>query len=481
MSGDLSNHSDNHSVGDMALCTMLAHRTKDPEQIDRIFRKSALMRSSKWDEKHSADGQTYGQITIRKAIEFETQDGEKCEISEDGGSADLPVLDSKALYGFAKRFVELATRNSEADPAAVLITFLVRFAVEVGSNVYMMVGDTRHYARIFAVIVGSSSKSRKGTSARPIDRLFDFSTTRSSPGPLSSGEGIIYAVRDATPGKGGKKGDPGVKDKRLYIIDEELSSALACTKREGNTLSSIIRSAWDKGNLDPLTKTSKITATGAHIGIISHITLYELKLKMRDTEAFNGFANRFLWVHSSRKKKVPLPSPMPADELKVLQRELRSILEKVDPDSPIQLSTAAETLWTQYYDELSKAYPGLVGCVINRAEAQVLRIAMIYCLLDGSSVIEVNHLEAALAVWDYCKKSAIKIFGGRERDPISQKIVKFLKTGPKTKTEIHNKFSNHLNKEVFDIVLNECIESGRIIFDRKKTAGAPKNIYRLNK
>lgn len=53
------------SEADLALCNQLAFWTqKKPEQMDRIFRSSGLMRK-KWDEKRS--GSTYGAITIGKA------------------------------------------------------------------------------------------------------------------------------------------------------------------------------------------------------------------------------------------------------------------------------------------------------------------------------------------------------------------------------------------------------------------------------
>jgi hypothetical protein len=121
-------------------------------------------------------------------------------------------LDERALSGIAGDFVELAVRNSEADPAAVLMTFICRFGIEVGPGPFLMVGDTKHHTRVFGVIVGNSSKARKGTSGKPVKRLFKFEkfakgddeTTlaympaRFSPGPLSSGEGLIYAVRDKT-------------------------------------------------------------------------------------------------------------------------------------------------------------------------------------------------------------------------------------------------------------------------------------------
>lgn len=56
------------SEADLALAGILACYCGDNEnQIDRIFRQSKLMRP-KWDEKHSGDGLTYGQMTIKTAI-----------------------------------------------------------------------------------------------------------------------------------------------------------------------------------------------------------------------------------------------------------------------------------------------------------------------------------------------------------------------------------------------------------------------------
>ncbi|MCH8054993.1 MAG: hypothetical protein IH857_02415 [Deltaproteobacteria bacterium] len=55
------------SEADLALCSLLAFWTEDPTQLDRIFRTSGLYRE-KWDEGHYADGQTYGQKIISKAL-----------------------------------------------------------------------------------------------------------------------------------------------------------------------------------------------------------------------------------------------------------------------------------------------------------------------------------------------------------------------------------------------------------------------------
>lgn len=62
------NHGGNWSDADLSLCNILAFWTgKDAARMDRLFRQSGLMRP-KWDEVHYADGRTYGQATIGRAI-----------------------------------------------------------------------------------------------------------------------------------------------------------------------------------------------------------------------------------------------------------------------------------------------------------------------------------------------------------------------------------------------------------------------------
>ncbi len=59
---------DSQSEADMALCCMLAFWTKGNQmQMDRLFRQSGLIRE-KWDEVHYADGATYGEKTIERAV-----------------------------------------------------------------------------------------------------------------------------------------------------------------------------------------------------------------------------------------------------------------------------------------------------------------------------------------------------------------------------------------------------------------------------
>ena len=458
-----------------------------------------------------ASGLGKGQLEPRRPQEREARPAE-----EKGGASTVsvaamdddwtppdrpwPVLSPKALAGIVGDFVKLATRKSEADPAAILATFLTRFGTELcgfapKSGPYVQVSDGWHRPRLFTAIVGDSSKARKGTSAQPVKRLFTFGDgehfpATMTPGPLSSGEGLIFAVRDEvkvwqTGKKAGEEAgwvvsDPGVTDKRLFVLDEELAAALHSTNRKGNILSTVLRGLWDSGDAAPITKTSPTKTTGAHVCIVSHVTIAELKAMLDQVQVFNGFANRFLWVCARRQRLVPFPEPMPEVELNRIRRELVRLIQLAQGRGRIVLNDDARVMWEAAYPELAKAHPGISGCIINRGEAQAYRLAMIYALLDGQDRVNASHLEAALTFWSYCQASALFIFGEHEVDPVAEKIIAALKEGPKSTTELYQALGNNLTSDRMKTALEELTRDGRVRLDKVPTATKPKNLFRLN-
>lgn len=402
-----------------------------------------------------------------------------------------PVLKPDAIYdGFIKRFVDAACENSEADPAAVLMTFLTRFAVEVGRNPFMWIGDGKQRVNLLTAVVGATGNGRKGTSAKPVDRLFNFDATDykvaiTTPGPLSSGEGLINAVRDKV--KKYKKEewvtiDPGVEDKRLYVQSEELASAFKAMQREGNTLSTVIRQVYDSGSLAPLTKSNKITATGAHIGIVGHITVCELESLLDQIEFRNGFTNRFLWVCSRRQKNVPFPKPIPDQSLTNMQTKLLDILRFSREASEMSISDGTRKIWAVIYPELSKGQGGIIGDVLGRATNHVIRLSMLHALMDSSATIEPCHVKAALAIWSYCEQSARYIFESQAAaNPVQKKIIDALQAGPKTATDIYKFFQNHVNSEKIKVAIKVLMEQGRILNGIEKGAGRSTTTYFLQK
>lgn len=413
------------------------------------------------------------------------------------GNADTwPVLAPAALQGLAGEIVQAIEPYTEADPVAVLVHVLTAFGNLVGSEPHFLVEFTKHPPRISPVLVGKTSKARKGQAWSTPRRMFEevdsvWVRERVTSG-LSSGEGLIYAARDAgverqplRRGKGGIEyddvgADPGVLDKRLLVVEEEFSQALKVMDRAGNILSPTIRQAWDSGDLHPLTKHNPIRATGAHISIIGHITRDELLRYLTQTEQGNGFANRFIWVLVKRSKVIPNPTGVPDDVLKPLIVKLRTALAFARSAMLINRDDEAEERWKDVYPDLSEGQPGLLGAIIARAEAQVMRLALIYALLDSSPEIRLPHLEAALALWDYSEASVRQVFGDRLGNPTADRILTAIRgRGGLTETEIRDLFQRNKTAREIEEAIDFLYERELIFSDRVRTEGRPRTVWKL--
>jgi hypothetical protein len=355
-----------------------------------------------------------------------------------------PLAD-EAFHGVAGDVVRAIRPHTEADDAALLISFLVAAGNCIGRGPYAQAEADRHGFNLFAVLVGLSAKGRKGSSWGHIEELFrrvdQTWATQRIQGGLASGEGLIWAVRDpieqSVPEKEGGKAtgryttevtDVGASDKRLLVVEGEYAGVLKVMGREGNTLSPVIRQAWDNRALRSLTKNSPAQATDAHISIIGHVTRDELLRYLNDTEAANGFANRYLWGCTNRARR--LPEGGGEIDYGHLVLAVSRAIDRARRLDLIRRDDEARAMWAEIYADLSEGKPGLLGAVTARAEAQVLRLSALYAALDGSSLMRRPHLLAGLAVWEYCEASARYIFGDATGDPIADRVLDALRASP---------------------------------------------------
>jgi Protein of unknown function (DUF3987) len=516
--GSLSYHADDPSRADAGLCQMLAFWCRrDAARIDRLFRRSALFRKIKWDERHRGDGATYGKMTVERAVErckevydpavrptFKCTSGDESHSEDDkppsGGcdsSADTtpPPPEwpappgEEAFHGLAGDFVRTLDPATEADPIALLVQLILGFGNLIGRTAYFVVEADRHYANEFAVLVGRSAKARKGTSRgrvrsvlEPVDD--DWTANRDVSG-LSSGEGLIWAVRDPIEKQErvNERGqpvryetvvaDPGEEDKRLMITEPEFANVLKQTERQGNTLSAILRQAWETGRLRSLTKNSPARATGAHVTIVGHITAEELRRYLTATETANGFANRFMWFAVDRSKLLPEGGQVPEFALAGLTGRLRAAADFARGVGEVRRDPEARELWAVLYARLSADRPGVAGALLARAEAHVLRLAMIYALLDKSAVIRAEHLVAAVALWDYAERSVLFVFGDATGDPLADDILRLLRASPQglRRSDITRFLSNNVTAARLNIALGFLLRFGLAFSESRETGG----------
>ena len=431
---------------------------------------------------------------VSQVVEAAQPNGGK--VADTGATPAWPAtLKEEAFHGLAGEIVRAIEPHSEADPAALLLQFLVAFGSVIGRTAHFVAEADRHFLNLFLVLVGVSSKGRKGTAWGHVRRLaesVDPTWTPRVKSGLSSGEGLIWAVRDPIEGTEPvkEKGKPthyeqvvkdeGVSDKRLHAHEPEFAGTLRVLGRDGNTLSPLMRNAWDKGDLESLTKNSPAKATGAHISIVGHVTKPELLRYLDSTEAGNGFGNRFLWACVRRSKSLPEGGNLHEVDFAPLLKRLREAVEFARGVGEMRRDEEARALWREVYPALSEGKLGLTGAVTSRAEAQVMRMACIYALLDLSSVVRKEHLQAALAVWEYVEASAQFIFGNALGDPIADELLRALRGSPEglTRTAISGLFSGHRASQQIGRALGVLVERGLVYSEDKGTGGRPAEVWR---
>jgi hypothetical protein len=386
----------------------------------------------------------------------------------------------EAYYGLAGDVARTVGPHTEASRVALLIQTLVCFGNVIGRTAYFMAEASKHLPNLYVVLVGVTSMGRKGSSWAQVLRLFrvvdpDWAGHSIQAG-LSSGEGLIWAVRDpitkheAIREKGNRatgdyqdvEVDSGVSDKRLLVFESEFASPLQVMAREGNTLSVVMRQAWDTGDLYTMAKNSPATATNAHVSIVGHITRGELRRELSTTEMGNGFANRFAWVCTTRSKELPEGGKLTDTDLTPLVERLKDAVQFAQTVGELKRDPAIKELWAKTYHDLTEGRRGLLGAVTSRAEAQTMRLACVYALLDKSDVVRKEHLLAAVALWKYCLASAQFIFGGALGDPMADTILQGLRDAPAglDRTAISSLFNRHKSVEEISRALTVLREHG---------------------
>ncbi|MFZ0995781.1 MAG: hypothetical protein WAO09_07370 [Candidatus Dormiibacterota bacterium] len=410
----------------------------------------------------------------------------------EGASWPEPMA-PEAFYGLAGHVVTTIEPSTEADRVALLLNFLGYFGNCAGLNPRFRVEDTDHGLNEFIGIVGATSKSRKGTADKRIRRLFllvavEWAEQRVKSG-LSSGEGLIWAVRDpmiATEPKTGEERveDAGETDKRLLIVESELATVLRRLEREGSSLSALMRNAWDRVHpLEALvSERSRAQARAAkhHISVIGHITRAELARYLTRTEAANGLGNRFIWACVKRARLLPRGAASP--NLNDLVVRLHQVLQfAATLDDPVDFDSEAAAAWEAVYEPLSEGKPGLLGAMIARGEAHVVRLATAYAVLDLSPVIQLPHLLAALAIWDFSEASARYIFGEELGDSDADEVLRALRESPDglTTNQLRDHFSRHWESKRIDRAVSALGDQGIVELGTEATGGRPAKRYRV--
>lgn len=398
------------------------------------------------------------------------------------GTEAWPVLDPAALHGPAGDVVRTLDPHTEADPVGILASFLAAFGAAVGPGPHAVADGAEHPARLFAVLVGKTSRGRKGTAQANVRRIMAaadpvFCAERIL-GGLASGEGLVAAVSDGTTNEDGNVAG-AVEDKRTLVVEPEFARVLKVCARESSTLSALLRHAWDSGDLRVLTRREPLKATGAHICLVAHVTVEELRRCLPESEAANGYGNRHWFGLVRRSKRLPSGGNLDDAVVHYLGGRVRDALAAARGVGILRRTAEAEALWEAIYNTIDDEADGMVGALSARAEAQMLRLSVVYALLDGSHVIDLPHVQAAEAMWAYGEATLRHVFGDALGDEAADRLLAAIRAAGTTgldRQAQRDVFGRHLSADRVALARDYLERKGLIVTTTEETGGRPRTV-----
>lgn len=514
------------SEADHALLSIIAFYTPSNEQVRRLFRCTGLGKRDKAIKNDKYLNTSLKKVRAEQAERENTAQQEsdvakwlaKVESCASGAPpAPVDVADDELppipgpkvvdamYYGITGEIMRAACSGTEVHPAAVGSAFLSFASAALGRDRWVPIGDKKHHSRLYTAHVGRSGIGGKGMAldlallireeaecARNPVQDGQFACGNFHNGGLSSREGMGYMIRDASEekNKNGEPLDAGVDDKRLFVVEEEFANVLRQTKREGNTLSAAIRTAWDGGAIAPATKSNRIRVTKPHIAIHANITPTELRVSLDNNDLTNGFANRFLFCYAERIGIVPIPMQTPKAEVERFAVALLAAIQHARVPGEVRATEAAKRQFAGFY-RVHRRGLGLteqMRGLLERHPAYAWRLALTFALLDRKDEIDDIHMGAALAWLDYYRESTRYIFStARDEAQVgkitgsSEKIVAALQaaSGRKLDRETLRVAVGKPDKDEFNAALQQLQDASLIEEIVTPLRGKPRREYQL--
>jgi hypothetical protein len=411
---------------------------------------------------------------------------------DDSRTVPAPVLSPCALDGVLGQVVKVYAPHTEAHPAGLLLTLYAIVGAILGGGPHLMIEGARHAGNLFVMLIGATGTGRKTTTISRVKQFLalvvdSFLKTNLS-GGLSTGEGLIHAVRDpqeteldATDQSRARFVDMGVADKRVVFIENEMGILFRRCLDKVNTLLSILRLAWDGGTLRTTTRRSPMCATDPHISIVGAIPGEELISLASDGDFSGGTLNRFLFGWTTRTQELPHHSDPAPEELIPLAETVRRGLQFAEGVGAMRWSDDAREWWAAEYHRLTTPPPGRLGAATQRSAPQVLRLAVTTALLDCRDTIRRSDLEIANAINQYSIDSLRYLLGDAPMSELARRMVDALRAaGPDglSLTELRRSLgSNNISSDRINSALGELKKYGAAEAHKYRTGHRPKVIW----
>ena len=436
-SGDLMGYA-SHSEADMAFCSHLAFWTgKDAGQMDRLFRKSGLIRP-KWDRAQS--GTTYGAITIKQAIAYCTEVYQRPEKVQQQITfpavvplkpqySDLPSFPVDCLPETLKSYVNAVAAHSQTSPdmAAVIGLGTLAVCLQGKYQVQGMPGYVEPLS-LYTVVIASPGERKSSVMRDMTGPLYEYEqelnkarapAIRENQQERESLERRINAKRKALEHKPDARSEaelhqledelaelPEVRSVRFFADDcssEALTSLLAANEgrfavlsTEGGIFDIMAGRYSSKVNIDVWLKghcgdTIRVDRLGRQDEYVPHPTLSAIltiqpsvldEIMENTTMTGRGLIARFLYASppSQIGKRVYITPSIPPEVAAAYRNQIFSLMALPAGETPTTLTLSARAeirmaIFFQQHEQYLICEGQDISDWANKHVGSVLRIA----------------------------------------------------------------------------------------------------------
>lgn len=351
---------------------------------------NAIQNGSPWCEECRSD----------EAFEQHADAADQPEIEID---LDAPEFDDRCLYGLLGDYVSAVASETEAHPAAIYASALGHYGVSIGWG-RVIGGDPVTPLRINPLLVGPSGWGRKGTASQVVDSAWEtVHTDLKTIHGLSSGQGLVELIRDVS--ADGKI--PGVVDKRMYLIEEEITKLRSLGNQNTSTLKDTLKFLFDHRTVFDNPRVAHVRVTHPHVACELHAQP-STWAAMPEEDIRSGFLNRFLHIWCYGVSEMPDKGDWRNENVRRISHALHANLEanyKRGEYVELTKTDAAQIAWREFYHEtrimLKNNQDDRLGDLLARGPDQIARIAGISTVAQGVWVIDEQAMEAAQRLWAY--------------------------------------------------------------------------------
>ncbi len=337
-----------HSEADLAFISLVIHRCSldNPGELDFLFRLSGLFRP-KWDEVHSGDGKTYGEMTIKRALMGTAEIVLPGETPSNG--TEFP---ENCLVGLAGEFAQLFASYYEAPVEFWFFAFLTVLGHLLAGRV-TLASDLEPQPRLYCVLLGRSGLEKKSTAIRRTIKFFeDAGFTPSVLYGVGSAEGLAEALKDHSD---------------LLLVADEFRALVSKTRIEGSVLGPMFTSLYELNHWDHRVKGKHLKVRDARLSLLAASTTDSYALVWDTQNLAIGLPNRLLIVPGEARSSHPFVREVPQEAQKVLQDRLKGLFEDLEQHRQkiilrlgdkeaalcgplrLRLSPEAEGVWVDWY------------------------------------------------------------------------------------------------------------------------------------